>query len=82
MAMARDTQKSQGGDFFFFEGKIKRPPGTYGPNGVLRKAKLASERSGQGDAKMTAEKKLTTPTTPNPTPPTSYQLFGHQTADL
>ena len=55
--------------FFFFGRKQKRPPGPYGPSGVLRKAKLASERSGQGDAKMAAEKKLTTPTTPNPTTP-------------
>ena len=46
--------------FFLEEGKRKRPPGTYVPSGVLRKTKLASERSGQGDAKMAAEKKLTT----------------------
>ena len=39
------------------------------------KAKLASERSGQGDAKVAAEKKLTTPTTPYPTPPiTTHRL--------
>ena len=45
------------------------------PSGVLRKAKLADGRSGQGDAKMAAEKKLTTPTTPNPTPPiTTHRL--------
>ena len=66
--------KSQGGDFFF-GGKNKKPPGTYVPSGVLRKAKLASERSGQGNAKMAAEKKLTTPTAPNPTPPiTTHRL--------
>ena len=40
--------------FPFLKGKFKRPPGTYGPSGVLRKAKLASERSGQCDAKMAA----------------------------
>ena len=62
--MARNT-KFKGRYLFFLE----KPPGTYVPSGVLRKAKLASERSGQGNAKMAAEKKLTTPTTPNPTPP-------------
>ena len=68
----RHPKVSKRGFFSFLKGKLKRPPGTYGPSGVLRKAKLASERSGQGDAKMAAEKKLTTPTTPNPTPPNYY----------
>ena len=53
---------------FFLENK-KGPPGPCGPSGVLRKTKLASKRSGRGNAKMAAEEKLTTPTNPNPTPP-------------
>ena len=37
-------------------GHIAGPP-QYVPSGVLRKAKLASERSGQGNANMAAENK-------------------------
>ena len=43
--------------FFLGGGKEEKPPGTYVPSSVLRKAKLTDGRSGQGDAKMAAEKK-------------------------
>ena len=67
--------KSQGGIFFFLGGKRKRPPGTCVPSGVLQKAKIGERAKWTGRCKDAAEEKLTTPTTPNPTPPiTTHRL--------